>query len=178
MSLPPVENLALGQTVGYGVQIVHSVNEGIYASPVAGPPPQNASLVRLHAPFETISVYWSACSEGKPPIVPSSKSFIGNNNRVFLGGERVGICTPTLVGHIWQAAGVLHYCSVGGEVGGLDGDFFLAKCPWEGSLDTSFYLPKENFVTKGIFNPTYVQPPGLPVDPDVQALDLQMMIQG
>lgn len=170
-----VENLALAQTTGYAVQIEHRRSEGIYASPVAGPGPQNASLVRLHAPFETISVYWTATSEGKPPVLPSHKSYLNNLNRVFLGGERVGVVTPTLVGHIWVAAGRYDYVVVGPE--GLDSAFNLARCPWETNLlAEDFYVPAANFVTSGILNPKQIIPNTQYPDPDV--LLLQTMIQG
>jgi len=167
------ENLPLAQTGTYGVQFVHSRVEGISASPVAGSVLSNASLVRLHAPFELLSVYWSAISEGKPPVLPSHKSFAQNYNRVFIGGERVGIVTPNIVGHIWVAAGRYDYVVVGPE--GLDSQFALAKCPWENDQSTNFYVPAENFV-RGIINPTYNQPIGIPVDPDIPGLDLQMGI--
>lgn len=167
------EFLPLSQTTTYGVQICHSRSEGIMASPIAGPPPQNASLVRLHAPIEFITVYWTAVSHGKPPVLPSHKSFVQNYNRVFLSGERMGLVTPNIVGHIWHAAGSFLYVVVGPE--GLSSMFPLAKCPWEGTAATDFYIPSENFQS-GITNP-YSVPTGLPINPDAQQLNFQMGLQ-
>lgn len=169
------ENLPLAQTTGYSVQVVQRHSEGIVANPVAGPLPQNVSLVRLHAPVEYLSVYWSAVSEGKPPIVPTHKSFLQNVNRTFLGGERYGVITPTLVGHIWQIAGRYDYVVNAPE--GLSSMFALAKCPWEGDAIIDFYMPAENFQT-GIINPIWNQPIGISPDNDVQQINLQMAIQG
>lgn len=163
------ENLPLAQHTTYGVQICHRRSEGIIACPIAGAAPQNASLIRLHAPFELIDVYWTAVSEGKPPVLPSHKSYVTNLNRVFLGGERVGVVTPGIVGHYWCAAGVFRYVVVGPE--GLASAFNLAKCPWEETNDTDFYVPAENFLDKGIINATYAQPSGLTADSYVETLN-------
>lgn len=171
-----VENLPMGQTSGYGIQFAHVHAEGLCVNPVAGIAPQQASIVRLHAPFELISVYWSAISRGVPPIVPSYQSFFTNSNRLFLGGERYGVVTPDLVGHIWQAAGRFDYSVVSPE--GMDSAFMLAKCPWEGTATDNavdFYIPADNFKT-GIINPTLIQPYGYVADPDVPVLNLQMAV--
>jgi hypothetical protein len=163
---------------GYSIQFAHAHAEGICVNPVAAKAPQNASIVRLHAPFEMLTVYWSACSLGKPPICPSYKSFFTNQNRLFIGGERYAVCTPDLVGHIWQAAGRLEFSVVAPE--GLDSDFGLAKCPWEGTpLDQAlnFYLPSGNFKV-GIIKPDSPLPAGIKLDPDVGILNLQMGVPG
>jgi hypothetical protein len=153
------------------VQFCHRRDDGLSASPVAGPPPQNASLVRLFAPIEFLSVYWSAVSEGKPPILPSYKSFNGlNGNRLFLRGERCGIVTPSALGHIWMAAGVYEYSVPATE--DLDSVFVLSKCPWEGTptdVARDFYVPVQNFVV-GLFNPFSTLEPGEVLDPDVPRL--------
>lgn len=170
LSCMSVENLPLGQTTSYSIEIAQTHAEGIIDNPVGGPAPQNASLVRLHAPFERISVYWSAVSEGKPPILPSDKSFLTNPNRVFLGGERHGVVTPTLVGHIWIAAGRYDYSVPGPE--GLGSAFGLAKCPWEGTPSDGaqdFYIPVENFIS-GIINVSTPQNTGLTPLVDVPLL--------
>lgn len=163
------ENLPLAHTTTYGVQICHNHSEGIVASPVAGAPPQNCSLVRVHAGFETISVYWTAVSEGKPPVLPSHKAYLDNGNRLFMGGERVGVVTPTLAGHIWHAAGVFHF--VVGTPEGLSSQMPLAKCPWEGTAAQDFYLPAENFQAAGILNQTWIQPPGIAPHPAIAQLN-------
>jgi hypothetical protein len=175
-----VENLLLGQTTGYGIQICHFHEEGIFDSPVAGAGPQNASIVRLYAPFERISIYWSALSKGKPPILPSEKSFLANpnaplnQNRVFLGGERYGIVTPDIVGHIWVASGVYHYSCPAPE--GLSSNFGLANCPWENTpYNTSqdFYIPLENFVVGLLAQP----PQNTGLQPFAPVGQLDMAIQ-
>lgn len=166
-----VENLRGRQHTSYACQFLQTHQEGIVASPIAGPAPQNASLARWHAPFERISVYWTAVCEGAPPILPSHKSYLTNYNRLFLGGDRVGVVYPSLVGHIWMAAGVYHYQVMSPE--GLTSPFLLSKMPWEGTaLDNAvdFYVPASNFQT-GILNPIWLQPNGILSDPDVQALD-------
>jgi hypothetical protein len=170
-----VENLPAGNTTTYSVEICHSRNEGIVASAVAGPVPQNASLVRLHAPVEMISVYWTAVSEGKPPTLPSSKSFLANYNRVLLAGERVGMVFPSLVGHTWMAAGVFHYCVVGPE--GLDSNLGLSHCPWEKAPTTDFYIPSANFQGT-ILNTNATLPKGLTLDPDVVLLNQELAKYG
>ena len=169
------ENLDGATTTGYHVEFEHTRSEGIYASPVAGPPPQNASICRLHAPFELLTVYWSGIKEGAPPILPSSKSYFQNYNRLLLAGGRAGVVTPSLGGHIWEVCGFFRYVVVGPE--GLDSMFCLAKCPWEGTANTEFYIPSENF-QEGIINPNWIQPGGLLPNPVVQQLDLQMMVKG
>ncbi len=172
-----VEKLVNAQTTTYAVQFTQTHTEGISAAPIAGPSPQNASLARLNAPFETMSVYWTAVKEGSPPILPSHKSYLNNLNRVFLGGERVGVVYPTLVGHIWMAAGRYDYVIMSPE--GLSSRFCLNKLPWEGTaLDNAvdFYVPSENFES-GILNPTWIQPVGITPDIDVSAIELQMGIR-
>jgi len=82
-----VENLPMEQMTPYGVQIVHSHTEGIVASPIAGPPPSNCSLVRLHAPFEMISVVRTAVSAGKPPNTLAS---CPQRSSVLSGRRRAG----------------------------------------------------------------------------------------
>jgi hypothetical protein len=161
-----VENLSLASSTTYAVQIFHSRTEGIVASPIAGPAPQNCSLARLHAPMEILSVYWTAVRNGGPPTLPSSKSYLQNLNRVLLGGERIGVVTPDIVGHIWQCFGRYDYAVVGPE--GLDSNFALAKCPWETADTIDFYIPASNFQT-GFIN-TLLNSTGLPVDPDVPLL--------
>jgi len=164
-----VENLPGASTTGYACEFEHTRSEGIYASPVAGKPPQNASLCRLHAPFELLTVYWSGSREGAPPVLPSSKSYFNNVNRVLIGGGRYGVVTPTLGGvHIWEVAGYFRYVVVGPE--GLDSQFPLAVCPWEGTQASDFYIPAENFQT-GILNPYSPYPAGLSPDPDVPLLN-------
>lgn len=143
-------------------------------SPIAGEGPANCSIVRLHAPLELIKVYWTAISEGKPPVLPSHKSYLANGNRVFLGGERVGIVTPALVGHYWSAAGYFLFAVVSPE--GLSSDFSLARCPWEGTDASDFYIPSTHF-QKGIINDNWLQPIGVAPDPDVQLLGLQIAIR-
>ena len=190
-----VETLPGAQTTTYGIQICHTHDEGIDASPVAGDEGENASIVRLHSPFERISVYWTAVSEGKPPILPSHRDYANNYNRVFTGGERVGIVTPNLIGHLWMAAGRFDFVVVGPE--GLDSAFALARCPWEGTDADDFYIPVNNFVD-GLLNdiPTRALPigPGAPAgfglmalpitadapdtDPDVPLINLMMATQG
>lgn len=167
------ENLELASTTTYTVQMAHRRTEGIVASPIAGPVPQNASLVRLHAPMEMITVYWTAISEGKPPRLPSHKSFATNYNRVFLGGERVGITYPSVVGHVWIAAGRFDYVVVGPE--GLESRFALAKCPWEGTTASDFYIDASNFQRSGIFNPLAIVPQGLSYDPDAILLNSELL---
>ena len=169
-----IEDMSMGQASGYAVEFVHTHSEGLCVNPVAGKGPQNASIVRLHAPFERISVYWFAISRGTPPVLPSYKSFFTNANRLFLGGERYGVVTPDLVGHIWQATGRFDYSVVAPE--GLDSQFNFGKCPWEGlATDNAvdFYIPAQYF-QPGIINPTLNQPYGFVADPDVPILNLQM----
>jgi len=163
-----VENLANASYTEFTTEISHQRVEGIYASPVAGPGPQNASLVRLHAPFETITVYWTATREGAPPIIPSPNSYTNNLNRIFLGGARTGLVVPTFGGHSYSVSGVWVFQIVGPE--SLDGDLFLARTPWENSEQGRFMIPAQNF-QKGILDATYIQPIGLPVDPDVILLN-------
>lgn len=140
-----VEEMLFCTTTTYAVEFSHSRNEGIVASPVAGEE-QNVSLARLHSPIEYLTVYWTATREGSPPILPSHLSYNANDNRnrVFLGGERHGIVTPTLAGHIWQACGHYRYVIVGPE--SLDSDFPLSMMPWEHKPE-DFYVPSSNFVT-------------------------------
>lgn len=171
-----VEKLPGAQHTTYAVQIVHTHSEGIVASPIAGKAPKNASLVRWHAPFEMMSVYWTVVSEGKPPLAPSHKIFFQNGNRAFLGGERVGVVYPNIVGHIFQMAGVLHFCVVAPE--GLDSEFDLSKCPWEQTSLSDFCIPAANFLDTGIVNPNWHQPPGILPDSDVPILNLQAAISG
>jgi hypothetical protein len=162
------ENLQGATTTGYAVEFEHFRSEGIEASPIAGPDPQNASLTRLHAPFEKLMVYWTATREGAPPILPSSKSFYQNYNRVLLRGGRRGVVTPTLGGHIWEAAGFFEFVVVGPE--GLDSSFHLAKCPWEGTDVSDFYIPAQNFQA-GIIDGAFYGPlGGLSINPDVPLL--------
>jgi hypothetical protein len=145
-----VENLPLGQTTSYSVQIAHSRDEGIYASPVGGDEEVNCSIVRLHSPIERLSVFWMAVSEGKPPLVPSPLIYSKNGNRVFTGGDRVGVMTPAIVGHTFTMAGRLDYIVVAPE--GLDSQFNLAMCPWEQAQVSDFYIPATNFLDTGIVN--------------------------
>jgi hypothetical protein len=162
------ESLPGALTTTYTVQFAHSRVEGVSANPIAGPEPQNASLVRLHAPLEMLTVFWTATREGAAPRLPSSKSYFQNYNRVLLSGERVGIVVPNTVGHIWIAAGRFDYCVVGPE--GLDSDFRLAKVPWESTDASDFYVPMANFEL-GIINSTPVPPlGGLPINPAVPLL--------
>ena len=169
-----VENMDGAQTTTYTVEFAHSRSEGIIALPVAGEE-QLVSLARLHSPFEYLSVYWTAVSQGKPPILPSHLSYISNGNRVFLGGERHGLVFPDIAGHIWQAAGVFHYVICGPE--SISSDFPLAMVPWE-STPTDFYIPAGNFVT-GLINPATVTQPNryngdvvtYPTDDDAIALN-------
>jgi hypothetical protein len=168
-----VENLPRASVTNYSVQIAHSRIEGIVASPVAGPGIQNASLVRLHSPFERISVFWTAICTGAPPFIPSEKSYLKNMNRVFLGGERCGVVTPDMVGHIWHAAGRYDYIVLAAE--GLSSPFCLAKVPWELGKVQDFYIPSTNFLSQGIINDTWLQPSGVAADADVAALDMQLL---
>jgi hypothetical protein len=162
------ENLVGSTTTGYSLEFAHTRNEGIVGNPVGGVPPQNASLVRLYAPIEFLTVFWSGSCEGAPPILPSSKSYFTNQNRVLVAGGRYGVVTPTLGGHIWEVCGFFKFIVVGPE--GLNSDFPLSVCPWEGTAATDFYIPAANFQT-GIINPN--SPPacgGLKPDPDVPLL--------
>lgn len=168
-----VENLPLAGTTTYSVQIVHTHQEGIVASPIAGKGPKNASLVRWHAPFELMSVYYTAISEGKPPAVPSHKGYKTNYNRVFLGGERVGLIVPNLIGHYFHMAGRLDFAIVAPE--GLDSEFDLAKCPWELSDITEFQIPAAYFLDSGILNAKWNQPTGIqPLNAVVGALNQEL----
>lgn len=150
------ELLPYNQHTTYATQFAHFHREGLAINPIAGAEPQAISIMRLHAPYEIMSVYWSAVCEGAPPLLPTHRSYFRNLNRVFLGGERYGSVTPTIAGHFWQAAGVYHYCIPIPE--GLDSNFALGICPWEmgqnetylpASLD--FYIPGNNFIN-GILN--------------------------
>jgi len=172
------ENKPRANYTEYTTEFRHQRHEGICANPIAGPAPQNASLVRLHAPIEFLQVFWTATREGASPVLPSVKSYLANGNRLFLGGSRIGAITPTFGGHVYSVSGVYVFLVVAPE--GLTSNFFLSKCPWEGyptdnAMD--FYIPKENFVS-GILNPNWMQPVGILPDPDVSALDLQMAIEG
>lgn len=169
-----LENLKLAQTTQYTVEFAHNHSEGIVASAVAGQGPKNVSLARLHAPFERLSVYWTATREGAPPILPSPNSYLQNTNRVFIYGERHGIVCPTLVGHIWQAAGRYDYIVVAPE--GLTSQFALATTPWEGN-PSDFYIPTANFVP-GIISTgldqfgQMINETGVDANPDVLALNI------
>jgi hypothetical protein len=174
-----VESLPLSQTTAYAIEIAHNRSSGIAACPIAGPDPQFASLVRLHAAIEFVSVYWTATREGAPPILPSPNSYYQNTNRVFLGGERHGVVFPTMVGHIWMAVGRYDYALAGPE--GLASKFPLSVTPWEalaGAVPTDFYIPAENFQA-GILDSEQIPFQGSlsgQQDPDVPAL--QMGIPG
>lgn len=163
------ESLFGAQTTTYGVQFVHRRNEGIVVNPVAGAAPQHASMVRLHAPLETLSVYWTAVRQGAPPIVPSTRSYRQNLNRVFLGGSRIGSCTPAMFGHFWVVSGNYEYLIVAPET--LDSDFALARCPWETDQNLrDFYVPYQHF-QEGIINDILSSNTGIALDPDVAFLE-------
>jgi len=167
-----VENLPFAGSTTYAVQIVHQHVSGIIASPIAGRGPKNASLVRWHAPFEMMSVYWTAVSEGKPPRVPSHKGYFQNQNRAFLGGERVGVITPNIKGHLFHMAGRLDFVVMAPE--GLDSEFDLAKCPWEDTGIEDFQIPADNFLDTGIINPKWNQPSGISPDVKVAILNQEL----
>ena len=168
-----VEDIPFAGSTTYTVQVVHKHSEGIVASPIAGKGPKNVSLVRWHAPYEIMSVYWTAVSEGTPPRVPSHKGYISNYNRVFLGGERVGVITPSIVGHIFHMAGRLDFAIVAPE--GLDSEFDLAKCPWEDTSISDFQIPAAYFLDSGILNAKWNQPKGIqPLNAIVGALNQEL----
>jgi len=141
------ENLPYAPNTEYSIERTRSRNEGIVALPIAGPVPQNVSIVRLHAPIEFEDVYWSASREGANPVVPSPRSLAGNLNRIFLGGSQSAIIpTQTLAGHIFVMSGHYRYVIVGPE--GLDSTFYLGKQPWETTLGVDYnHMPAANFVT-------------------------------
>lgn len=155
--MPELHKLATHVT--YAVEMGHSQSEGLTVCPVAGPAPQKASILRLHAPIETLSVSWIATREGAPPIVPSHKAFATNFNRVFLGGQRGADESPTFGGHIWSASGVYVYALLTAE--GLDSDLPVAKVPWDDSSGIGeFFIPAANFDASNIINPKQVIPRG------------------
>lgn len=170
-----VENFPLGQTNTYAVQFGHAHDEGLCVSPVAGPGPQNASIVRLYAPIEYMTIYWEVTSRGKPPLVPSHRGYARNSNRLFMGGERYGAMTPDYpLGHTFQMAGKLEFAIIAPEQ--LDSPFCLSMCPWEQTSIQDFMVPAANFLDTGILNPYSLPPRGVLPDPDVPALTLQMMV--
>jgi len=170
-----LENLAIATTTGYALEFEHTRSEGIVASPVAGSVPQNASLVRLHAPMEYLTVYFAGERQGAPPILPSSKSYFQNYNRVLIAGGRYGFVIPTFGGHIWHVAGFFRYVVVGPE--GLDSNFALAKMPWEGQAVTDFYVPADNFQA-GMINAALGNPRGLSLTPAAQLLAQELKQYG
>jgi hypothetical protein len=129
--------------------------------------------MRLFAPTEFLSVYFTCRREGAPPFIPSWKSYM-NNNRLFLGGDRIGAVVPILGGaHSWLVAGAYHFSLLNGPEN-LDSLFPLSMCPWEAQLGkqtTDFAIPAANFLTSGILNNTVVGP-----NSPTQALLLQTMI--
>jgi hypothetical protein len=170
------EQLAVSSTTKYEIERARSRTEGILALPVAGRPPQNVSLVRLHAPIEFEVVYWSATRRGGPPVVPSPKSLAGNPNRVFLGGTQSAIVpVPTFGGHWFCLAGSYTYVIVGPE--GLDSNFYLGRMPWETVGVDENYIPAANF-QNGIVSFQSQKNGQLPLDPDVQLLNAIQMQGG
>lgn len=155
----------------YFVERVRSHESGICVNPIAGDPPQNASLVRLYAPVETELIRWRATRKGAAPIVPSPDSFDNNSNRLYLRGKQTA-SIPTqdisLVGHTFTISGWYLYAIVGPE--GLSSTFRLGAMPWEDPSAVLNYIPAENFIT-GILDDTLQQPDGLPTDPDVLILN-------
>jgi len=174
-----VENLVGcgATTTQYEVEFEHTHHEGIFTSPVGGEPPQNASVVRLHAPFEMLTVIWACSREGAPPDLPSHKAYLTNPNRIFLGGKRVGNITPSLGCHIFSVSGFFRFAIVGPE--DLDSNFPLSACPWETALGgaqvTDYMIPETSFLDTGIINPS-AQPTGLTPPAYIEALELQMAI--
>jgi hypothetical protein len=166
------ENSTAATTTEYQIERTRNRFEGIDASPIAGPGPQNASLVRLYAPIEFESVFFSASRVGAPPLVPSPDCFNTNNNRVFLGGQQSALVgVPTLDGgHTYCMAGCYYFAIVGPE--GLGSNFRLGKMPWEDTTALGNFVPSTNFLALGILDPTMNSTFGLAPDPYVPLLQM------
>jgi hypothetical protein len=140
---------------------------GVRMMPVAGPTPQFAQVVVLHAPIEYVWMAWIATRIGAPCVMPDPYAVsVADPNLRYLGGKVSAIVPhPTGNGvHEFQQAGIYWFGKT--YVTGLNSPMNLGKMPWEDYLAASANrLPKTLFSSDMLCTDA-VPRPGGPDDPN------------
>lgn len=164
----PPENLPnrQGTSYTYSRQTIH--HPGLVQMPGAGPintdtgTPAPSVFVRIHTPYETEIVVWTAECEGGAPLVPSPVDPlepVGLSANMILLGMTISGVVPVPkgggAGHIWLMSGTYIYGKKRPD--GPICDIKLGKMPYEKHGVGDNYFAKENF-SMGIVDPAPVTP--------------------
>ncbi len=161
------ENDPFATYTEYRVERGTSENPGVHLMPVAGPAPQTAQLVILHAPIEYVWVAWTARRRGAPCLMPDPYSLEAQDGNLrFLGGQVSGIVPhPTGDGaHEFMQAGMYYYGRL--YALGLNSVMNLGCMPWEtdpnGARTPCINNIPANYFVPDILCGTAIAQPGSP----------------
>jgi len=94
----------------YEIDGRYDTDNGLLIIPVAGPPGTAAEVVRVHAPYTTKSVKWTAERGGTPPTLPSANTGVANE---MLAHKTVFGIAPGIdlfgTAHIYRNSGEYFY---------------------------------------------------------------------
>ncbi len=158
------ENSQSATHTTYSIERTRVNKSGLFQMPVAGPPPQTAALVRLHAPTMEEIIAWVAVREGAPPVAPKPEDL--NPNQVLTDWKITGMVPVPLAsgGSQYELSGYYVYAILTPEdpTRGLP----LGITPVSpGTSPTSEYVPGENFRGDLLNKESRAQGTGLPLVP-------------
>ncbi len=156
------ENYPNATYTTYTIQRGILEDPGIMPMAVAGPSPQRAEIVQLHAAIEYEYIAWIASRLGAPCEMPDPYVVQQQNSNLRYLGAQVSANIPMQTsnqGHLFVQSGLYLYLRQNTQ--GITGLLPLGKLPWEALSTDANDIPSTYFLNNLISTPAQPQSPPL-----------------